>query len=280
MTIDTNFETVTRVTPRESHDGSPPNRFDVTIADGWQQGRGAFGGYVIAALVRASEAALATPNRPLRSLTATLPGATPVGPADITTETLRVGSNVSTIDARLSVGGQIFATSTSVWARVRATSEPDRDACRMLAPPTLRPWHELPALPVGPPSPVFTQHLELRADGALPFTGDTPLTQGWVRWRTPIALEANLSSGAFLAGIIDAWWPAHLVPARAFRPMATVGFTLQIIDELAPDDRDAPLAYRGYGLVMHAGWAIEQRELWHRDGRLLALNQQSFAIIR
>ena len=58
-----------------------PARWEWSVPDGWQQGRGAFGGLVIAALARALEAHVGDPERTLRSLTAVLPGATLAGPA-------------------------------------------------------------------------------------------------------------------------------------------------------------------------------------------------------
>ena len=64
-----------------------PARWEWSVPDGWQQGRGAFGGLVIAALARALEAHVGDPERTLRSLTAELPGATLPRPASLTAET-------------------------------------------------------------------------------------------------------------------------------------------------------------------------------------------------
>ena len=44
--------------------------------------------------------------------------------------------------------------------------------------------------------------------------------------------------------------------------------------------RDAPLAYRGVVPVCGDGYFVETRELWGADGRLVARNHQTFAIIR
>ncbi|HEU4408007.1 MAG TPA: acyl-CoA thioesterase domain-containing protein [Polyangiaceae bacterium] len=62
------------------------------MPEGWQQGRGAFGGLVPGALTRAMAASEPEPARALRSLSAELLGPVPPGPADVGVEVLRRGS--------------------------------------------------------------------------------------------------------------------------------------------------------------------------------------------
>jgi acyl-CoA thioesterase len=62
--------------------------------------------------------------------------------------------------------------------------------------------------------------------------------------------------------------------------MATLGFTFQRIAGLDGLDPDAPLFYRGRVLAAQDGFAMEQRELWGEDGRLVALNQQTLVVIK
>lgn len=267
-----------------------PGRYALDVPDGWQQGRGAFGGLVLAALVRAIEARAASPDRPLRALMAALPGATMVGPAQIEVELLRIGSGQTTAAARLQQGGELVASATAVLARART---PDAEPIDALAPPALGRWQDLPAIPSRPPFPTFTRHLEYRSAGPPPLAGGEASTRGWVRFSRAFAVGERgaqggigeggphaLSTGAYLAALIDAWWPANLTNARALRPMATVGFSLQLVHTAAEIDPSAPLAYSARTLAQTEGWAIEARELWHPDGRLLALNQQTIAIIK
>jgi hypothetical protein len=58
-------------------------RFAADIPDGWQQGRGAFGGLVLAALLRAMEAAEDDRARVTRSLSGELCGPVLPGPVEI-----------------------------------------------------------------------------------------------------------------------------------------------------------------------------------------------------
>ena len=61
------------------------------------------------------------------------------------------------------------------------------------------------------------------------------------------------------------------------RPLATIAYTLDIVGGVAGD---APLLYRGTVPVAGDGYFLETRELWTEDGRLVAINHQTFAVIR
>ncbi|HEU4613562.1 MAG TPA: hypothetical protein VFS15_15830, partial [Kofleriaceae bacterium] len=80
--------------------------------------------------------------------------------------------------------------------------------------------------------------------------------------------------------LVDAWWPATMVRTKAPRPLATIAYTLELVDDIAAIDREAPVLYRGTVPVAGDGYFLETRELWSSDGRLLALNHQTFAVIR
>src|SRR5512140_3761693 len=79
-------------------------RWRVEFPDSWQQGRGAFGGLVLAAIIRSIEAELADPARALRTLTAEFCGPARPEPAELAVEVLREGSAVTTVDCRLTQG--------------------------------------------------------------------------------------------------------------------------------------------------------------------------------
>ncbi len=63
--------------------------------------------------------------------------------------------------------------------------------------------------------------------------------------------------------------------------MATVGYTLQLVADLAGLDAASPLLFRSKCLAIDDGYLLEQRELWRPDdGRLVALNAQTFVVIK
>lgn len=249
-------------------------RFELLVPDGWQQGRGAFGGYVLASLIRAMEAEHGAPERPLRSITSELCGPTLPGPAELRVEVLRAGTGVSTIAARLVQNGEVQAHAVGVFGKQRAT---DRDRVA-LTPPKLTPWREVEVLPVQPPfGPVFAEHYEFRNTGPLPFSGHKdPAASGWIRPKNP----GEKRDAAFIAACVDAWWPAGFVLEDVPRPMATVGFMMELCGTLEGLPKDEPLFHFAKDAVVRDGYIVEFRELWGADGRLVALNQQTIAIIK
>jgi len=263
-------------TPRPAGD-----HYQLDIVDGWRMGRGAFGGLVVAALVHAIEQRVADPARRVRSVTAELPGPVEAGTVDIAVEPLRRGNNVSTVRAAMSQHGEVRSHAVAVLAAARTARDAAAPAIwNDLAPPTAPAWTELAPLAMGHtpdrpgPWPEFAQHFEYRPVEGLPGNRATPRAIGWVRARDP----GPARGAGLIAALIDAWWPvafARLGP----RPMATIAFTLDIAGGLDGLDPAAPLLYRATAPVCTDGYVLETRELWGADGRLVALNHQTFVII-
>ena len=247
-------------------------RYDVDLPDDWHQGRGLFGGLVTGVLVRALEHH--RPERALRSLTAELCGPVQPGPATVTLEVLRDGSAVSTVTARLEQGGGVQAHAVGVLGGARV---PERDGVHLDA-PELTDWRALESLPIAPPmGPRFGRYWDFRTDAALPFSdAPRPAATGWIRPRAPGVRR----DAAFLAACIDAWWPGTYAQETAPRPMATIAFTFQPLGDFEGLDPAAPFAYRARVDAVRQGYAVELRELWGEDGRLLALNQQTICLIK
>jgi acyl-CoA thioesterase len=248
--------------------------FRLDVPPGWRQGRGAFGGLTIGAAVRAIEMRVADPRRKVRSVTAELAAPVEAGPSEIAVEILRGGSSVTIARAALIQAGETRTHAVAVLAASRPAA--GELAWRELEPPRAPPWREVEVAPVAaPPAPEFTQHFEYRlVEGAL-FAGGDARCVGWIRPRVP----SELRDAGHVAQLVDAWWPAALVRARTMRPIATIAFTLDLLGGLDGLDPEAPLLYRGTVPVCADGYFLETRELWGEDGRLVAINQQTFAVI-
>jgi Thioesterase-like superfamily len=257
------------LTPRRSPDGW----WSTEVPEGWLQGRGAFGGIVIGAMIRALEAQVADVSRPLRSITAEICGPVVAGPVQLAVEMLRAGSGVSTAACRLVQSEQIQAHAVGVFGKSRAI---DLDG-QHLAPPRMRSWRDWDPIPLVPLAPEFARHFEFRTAGPVPFSGARELeVEGWVRPRNP----GPARDATYVAVCADAWWsPVHAM-STVPRPLATIAFTLQLCGTVDGLDPDAPLFHRARDVVVRDGYFVELRELWGEDGRLVALNQQTFAIIK
>jgi hypothetical protein len=125
--------------------------------------------------------------------------------------------------------------------------------------------------------PPFVEHFELRPTGPMPFSGAAEAAaSGWVRPRDPgLARDA-----AYVTALADVWWPALYARLPRWRPMATVAFTLDLVDGCDGLPPDAPLYHRARVVAARGGYVVEQRELWGDNGRLVALNQQTFVVIQ
>jgi acyl-CoA thioesterase len=250
------------------------DRYQLEVPEGWRQGRGAFGGFVVASLVRAIEHAVGDPARTVRSVTAEMPGPVLTGPAEIAVEILRQGNSVSTARAALTQGGETKTHAVGVLAATRRGA--GSLAWQELAPPKAPPWSGIEPMPmVSGAFPEFAQHFEYRVIEGLPTSGGDPRTVGWIRPR----LQGGLRDAAHIAAVMDAWWPAALVKLPTMRPMATIVYTLDIVTGLDGLDPESPLLYRGTAPVLADGYCLETRELWGEDGRLVAINQQTFVVI-
>lgn len=247
-----------------------PGRFAWEVPDGWQQGRGAFGGLVLAALLRAMEAVEPDRSRRTRSLTGDLCGPVQAGQAELVVDVLRRGNNLSNLDVRLYQNGEVQARASAVLSAAKAIA-------RMPTPhrrPEVPPFEALVDLALRPPeAPVFTPHFEYRSAAVSPFEPGPGGSLGWLRLRRP---PPRIDAPALLA-LLDAWWPA-IFDGRP-RPMATVSYTAEILVDPEELDPSAPLVYTGRVAGLHEGFCVEFRELWHGD-RPVALNQQTFAILR
>ncbi|HEY5938872.1 MAG TPA: thioesterase family protein [Kofleriaceae bacterium] len=256
-------------TPVPAGDG-----YTYDVPEGWRQGRGTFGGLPISAALRAIEHRVADPTRKVRSVTAELPGPTMAGPAELVVEILRTGSAVTTARAALRQEGEVRAHVVAVLAAARPGAGPL--SWRDLHPPEAPPWRSIEAIDLpSDVAPEFAAHFEYRLVDGMPRSGDAARTVGWIRARDP----GPERDAGFIAAMIDAWWPAALVKIPTLRPIATIAYTLEILDGVSGLDPLAPLLYRGSVPVCADGYFVETRELWGEDGRLVAINHQTSAII-
>jgi len=252
------------------------HHFDLVVPDGWQQGTGAFGGWVMAVLIRGIEAVVAEPGRALRSLTAEIPAPVMVGEATLSVEVLRTGASVTTVAARLLQKGQIQAHAVAIMGTPRMLENADDHA--EIARPVVTSWRELEPIPPDVPNvPVFSRHFEFRLVDGLPFRGAAKSgAVGWIRMRDP----GPVKDAALVVAHVDAWWPAEFARMKSQRPMVTAAFSLQLVGGPEAWKTDAPLLHTSRSLAARQGYVTEVRELWTEDGELVALNEQTMVIVK
>lgn len=247
--------------------------FGWEVPDGWQQDRGAWGGLVVAAIVRA--AALSDPGRPVRTVSTQIPAPVLVGPHRVEATSVRRGSSLSvwSVVIRPKTGGAV-AIGTVLLGEARVP-ELGTQAWGVAGRPAAPAWGDVPVVEVGPPiGPVFARHVIFRVVDGIPFSGGTAEALGYVALREPQPWDA-----ATLLGLVDAWWPASFTRLSAPRPAATISFEAHL--QCDPDEvPQEPLLYSSVVQAAREGYTTERRTLWHPDGRLIVENLQSIAVIR
>jgi hypothetical protein len=230
---------------------------------------------VLGILLRAIEKASASADaRSVRTLQGDLVGPVLPGPVDVHVELLRSGANQSNLRAELVQGGERLALASAVLSTPRVTALPGH--LPSTSSPT--PFERATAVQMDAPgAPVFTQHFEYRTTGAGPWSGGAaPVVEGWVR---PRAANAVVDAPLLIA-LLDAFWPAYFTTARAFRPIVTIAFAAQITCEPGQLDPTAPCFYRAHTVSDYAGFQLELRELFDARGAIIAMNQQTFAVLK
>lgn len=250
--------------------------YRLDVPDGWHQGVGAYGGVVLGALTRAlaeaCSAGLEGEARPLRTLTATIAGPLRVGPADVRVEPIRIGKGVTVLAGKILQGSELPAHAVGTFGRTRPT---DADGVS-LAKPIARDYRELEPIPMAKGvMPEFTQHFEFRLSSGAPFSGGPEaVTTGWIKPRVPVTPDE-----ALVVGLADAWWPSQFTRMTAPRYIVTLTFTLQVFAGASAIGEE-PLLFTSRTMAAAGGYLTEARELWTEDGRLVALNQQTMAIVK
>lgn len=245
-----------------------------SIPDGWQQGRGAWGGLVVGALVRAVAGVEPEASRAVRSVTAHLAAPALVGEHRIVVEPVRLGSAMSTWEARL-VDGQegVVATAVILTGAPRVADTSGHAEWGVAIAPSVPAATDVPVLPPHGLMPTFHQHLEFRPVAGLPLMGGPAECTGWIGYR-----DRTPPTAASLMALVDAWWPASLPLLTGMPRIATVSFSATLLADPSTVPADQPLLQHSFVAAAHDGFTSEHRSLWAPDGRLVVDNVQVIAV--
>lgn len=246
-----------------------------SVPDGWQQGRGAWGGLVVAACVTAVQMRESA-SRPVRAITVQMAGPVMVGDQRIVVTEVRRGSAMTTWNVDIIDDRGAAAVHASVICGAPRDMDVDRTSewgcARMGDAP---PWSAVPEIPVEPPmGPDFGPHVVFRPLVGRPGSAEEARTRGWVAYA-----DGKPWSPARVLGLIDAWWPGALVASDRMRPLATVMFAATLLVDPGQLDVGQPLYYEGELTAGADGFTSELRRLWSPDGRLVVENLQSIVVI-
>jgi hypothetical protein len=249
-----------------------PGVFEASVPDGWQQGRGAFGGLVYGMLARAMEQVVDEPARRLRTLTGDIAGPVMPGLASLRVSVLRRGGKQSNLQAMLLQKDEVLAIAIGVFSTSRDVHPPEL----VREPPERADWDQIPTHALEPPSgPPFARAYEYRSTGPMPFTaGREAETAGYLR-ETGVPSRRDAPS---MVALLDAWWPTLWSIDSLYRPMATISFAGQLLVDPARIDPAERLFHTARMGALTDGFFVELRELWSGDV-CVGMNQQTYVVL-
>ena len=264
------FDEATIVVP------TAPDGYAWDVPDGWQQGRGAWGGLVVGALARSVLDAEPDSGRTLRSVSAQISAPAVVGRHHIQVRLVRRGRSMSTWSATLhDEQDRAVASLVAILGTARGADAPEALARWGRArPPLAPPAGDVPAVAVEPPfGPVFGRHCSFRPVSGTPLGGGAAESVGWVDFAAPTTRTA-----ISLIALVDAWWSASLAALTELRLFGTVNFMANLLLDPATVPADEPLLQHSFVSAAHEGFVSEHRRLWTADGRLVVDNLQTIVV--
>ncbi len=243
------------------------DRWRGEVSERWWIQRGPFGGYLSTFLTRA---ALATAERPLRTLTVHFVDAPQAGPLEVQATAERVGRSSTALSLRLEQDGRPVALALAgcavwrdgepEWADVKAPPAPAPEECR-----------EIKRVDG---APRFHDRFALRwVDGG--FIGhpqERARNLAWMRLE-----EGGPLDHLAVTAMSDGWLPAAFSKLGRFAIVPTFDLTIHFRAPLPAAGEWLLADYRSH---FSAGGAWEEDgELWAQDGTLVAQSRQ-LAMIR
>lgn len=258
-------------------EASTPNRqgdsWSWDVPTGWDNGRTTFGGLQQAAMIRAMQEHVQG-DQPLRTLSAVLCAALTPGPAELQVQTLRRGSNTTAVSVSIVQNDDVITHGFGLFGAHRV---PDGDWQR-LDPLEAPDWRSIPVADIPPAlAPGFFPNWAFRPISGFPYSGaELAASSGWSMAREP----GGPWDAAHVMAVADSYWPAPLATLTEFRPFATITTQTEFLADPTTLDADEPLFSRATSPAAAGGYTVEFREILSPDGRIVAMNQQSFAIIK
>lgn len=255
-------------------EGGEGGIFRGELDESWYQGRAGFGGVVAAAMIRAMMAKLEAPGFELRALGMTFCAPVLAAPFEIRVETVRRGSSVINLLAKVVQSEEVKTIGTGTFGRTRE-SNADFAKEEMPAAPTPK---EAATVPHNPLFPKFAQHFEYKfCFGEIPYSGGENATVGgWCRVKD---FQEPLDY-AHAAALLDIWPPAIYSRLNMPCPSATISWQV-VFNETLPLEGAKKSDFLLVTLETEkctGGFAEERATLWSEDGRCLARALQSVAI--
>lgn len=243
--------------------------FHAALTEDWLQGRTAYGGLSAALCLEAALRAVSD-LPPLRSAQFTFIGPAS-GPLTIATTILRRGKSAVFVGADLTGEAGLATRAVLSFGVARPSTITYTD----LPVPKAASIEDSSSFFGDRPVINFQQQFESRmAGGARPITPDAaPEYLIWFRHRDVKAREGIVP----LIALADAPPPAAMVLFKAFAPISTMTWTVDMLDD-APATRDGWWLVQSRAEAAHQGYSPQAMFVWNANGKPVISARQNVAI--
>lgn len=257
-------------------DAQPSYQLDVP--EGWGQGRATFGGLIGALLYQAMRVNVAS-DRLARSINVSFIGPITPGPVSIEVTTLRSGSAVTQIEARMKQAEQIQCLAIASFGIDRESS---LEIPASKAPEAEKPLEKAIEMPyISGLTPEFIQQVKLRwSKGGVPFSNNAEnCTEGYMQFQQQTEqLEGVPFDEAVLLCLIDAWPPVQLSKLKKPAPASSLTWSVEFIQPIEGLTSESWLRYYAQIDHSHNGYGQNHAEIWNEQGELLAISRQTVTV--
>lgn len=248
-----------------------PGGLTAQVPMNWTQGRTAYGGFSSALLLAAAR--YQRPDLPpLRSALINFTG--PIGaPPVLTSDVLRQGRNVTTVQARAEIGGKTAAAATFSFGASQV-SEIAQSHPAKPAPAPEDTEHFIPPSIKNSRVQFFRNFDTRLIEGARPITGaDRGYVRVWSRHRDT-AMHDRIEG---LLSIADVLPPAVFPMLRTPGPNSSMNWICNILSD-QPRTRDGWWMIETDLTAAQGGYSSQVMRVWNTDGELIADGMQSVVI--
>ncbi|MFC9437739.1 acyl-CoA thioesterase [Nocardia sp. NPDC057030] len=232
----------------------------------WRGWTGPHGGVMAAMLVEVARRAGGS-ELPVRAVDQRFLGRPHEGAFTFRATTHAVGRSTVVIDVQAYQGAGLMASASVTFGRTVATAIAER---RPAPVPDVPGPEDCSIFALPPDITPVGAHFEIRpAAGPLPLTGAAEsMMCAWISMVPRMPVDA-----ATLAILVDALPPALFPTLSAPVAVPTVALSMHLHTDLL--DVPQPVLVRATNASTAGGWAVDDVDLWDRDGRMLASARQT-----
>ncbi len=234
------------------------------IADGWSQGRAAYGG-LVGALALAATRKLVTDGKSVRSMMGSFVAPAPSGKVDIEPKIVRAGRSVTQASCQVLAGNRVCFQMLAAFGELRGGAS--HPPTRAFKPPARESIDQLVANPFMPP---FLKYFDCHWFGNPPLSGSTDTNLGfWVKH----SADVSRYPAEKIVALAD--YPPPVFMTHFNKPIRISSLTWSLEFVTPPEEIESEWFYLDFDMdAASNGYTQQSGYLFAEDGTLCALSRQ------